>query len=148
MIHEVLPSDVELAQGMLNDSYSDAQILAALTSRSIEPVKAAQLVDDLRHGRPPRVQVSFALGSTTHRVTSGPTTPKDDAPQTADSRPPHSRHRSHKRGSGSWWIALLVVIGLWALWYVWVKAGAEVSQDAIDFHKHQVPEPPTKDAPR
>lgn len=148
MIHEILSSDVEFAQGMLDSSHPDAEILTSLASRGIEPAKAAQLLDDLRHGRDPGIQVQFALGSTARRATREPGRTTEDAPQAAGSPQPHSRHRKHKRFGASWWFVLLVVIFLWALWYAWFKTGADPSQDAIDFDKHKIPDAPTKDVPR
>jgi len=62
MTHDILPSDVECAKAMLDSSHSDAEILAFLATRGIEPAKAGGLVDDLRHGRHPSVQLPFGLG--------------------------------------------------------------------------------------
>ena len=148
MIHEILPSDVEVAREMLKASHSDAEILTSLASRGIEPARATQLVDDLRHGRKPNFQVQFGLGSSAHRAKRGPGTATEDAPQAAGSAQPHSRHRKHNRSGVSWWFSLLVVIFLWALWYAWLKMGAYPSQEVIDFDKHKIPDAPTKDAPR
>jgi hypothetical protein len=148
MIHEILPSDVEFAREMLHASHSDAEILTALASRGIEPARAAQLVEDLRHGRKPNSQAQFALGSSARRPKREPGTATEDAPPAAGSQQPHSRHRRHNRSGVSWWFVLLVVIFLWALWYAWFKAGADPSQDLIDFDKHRIPDAPTKDMPR
>ena len=146
MIHEILPSDVEFAREMLHGSHSDAEILTALASRGIEPARATELVEDLRHGRKPSFQVQFGPGSSAHRAKRGPGTATEDPRQAAGSPKPHSRHRRHKRSGGAWWFVLLAVIFVWALWYAWFKSGP--SQELIDFDKHRIPDAPTKDAQR
>ena len=53
MSHETSASDIEFAQGMLKAGCSDAEVLASLSSRGIEPAKAAELLDEVRHDRTP-----------------------------------------------------------------------------------------------
>ena len=148
MIHEVLPSDVEFVRGLLNGSHSDAEILAALASRGLEPAKAAQLLDDLRHGRRPDTHVPSALASPAPRATHGPRKTRTHAPPLVDSRPPESRHRKHKSDGVSWWAIIVGAICLWALWFIFFRAGADASQDVINLDKHHIPDAPTKEAPR
>src|ERR1035438_8941236 len=122
MIHEIVSSDIEFAQGMMDSGHADAEILAYLASRSLDPAKAAQLVDDLRHGRKPSAQLPFELHPEAPRGIEGRATPSDDT---------HEPHRSHRRHSGSgrhhsagipWWFILLVTIALVALGYVLMRS--------------------------
>ena len=145
MIHEILPSDVEFAHELLNTPHSDEEIFASLASRGIELAKAAQMVDDLRHGREPNCQAQFALGSTACRAKRGPETATADAPQATGSPRSRSRHRRHKRFGGFWYLVLLAVIFLWALWYALLKTGTDTSRDGMGFDSDQIPEAPTKD---
>jgi hypothetical protein len=148
MIHEILSSDVEFARGMLNAHHSDAEVLTSLSARGVEAAKAAQLLDDLRHGREPSIHVPFALASTARPGAREPATTAKDAPPAAASPPPHSSYRPHRRSGVSWWFVVLLGLFLWALWYAWFKSGGDTSQDAINFDKHRIPDAPTKEAPR
>ena len=60
MIHEIVSSDVDFARGMMGSGHPDAEILAYLASRGLDPAKAAQLVVDLRHGRKPDTQLPLS----------------------------------------------------------------------------------------
>ena len=121
MIHEILPSDVEAARAMLTSNHSDAEILAFLATRGIDPAKAGGLVDDLRHGRHPIAQLPFGPGESRPGATArakagaGDLPPRPDSPQT----PPHRRHR---RARGSWWFVVLAIIFLLALAYILFEA--------------------------
>jgi hypothetical protein len=61
MIHEIVSSDVEFARGMMDSGHPDTELLAYLATRGLDPAKAAQLVDDLRHGREPSAQLPYEL---------------------------------------------------------------------------------------
>jgi len=148
MIREILPSDVEFTKGMVNSSRSDAEILTCLAARGLDPDKAAHLLDDLRHGREPEAHAQLALGSTARRTTRKPETPSPDAPPAATSAPPHSRHKRHQRAFGTWWFVIVVIIFLWAVWYAFIKSGADASKDVIDLDKHAIPAAPGKEVER
>jgi len=141
MIHEILQSDVELARGMLDSSHTDAEILSYLASRGIEAAKAAQLVDDLRHGRAPIVQSPFGpdLSSSGARAKPRAAMPEAAAP----AQPPrhHSHRRRHGGGGIPWWFVLLAVIFLLALGYALFETDTHVSTNA---DKHDIPPPPGK----
>ena len=144
MIHEILPSDVELARGMLDSSHSDAEILAYLASRGIEPSKAAELVDDLRHGRTPTTQFPYGPGAAARRATVEPRAADRQAHQTPDSPPRHSHRRKHKRSAIPWWFVLLVLIFIFALGYILFEAGREVTSKGIQQDRHELPPAPGK----
>jgi hypothetical protein len=129
MIHEVLPSDVEFAKKLLNHSNTDGEILECLHARGIEPAKAAQLVDDLRHGREPNIEQEFALGSTAGAPARGAIRPTKDLPRAADTPQPPSRNKKPKRSGVAWWFILVLVAFLWALWYAFFKMGTDTSKE-------------------
>jgi hypothetical protein len=142
MTHDILPSDVAFARGLLKGIQPDSEIINSLAARSIEPAKAAQLIDDLRHGRDPKVQMHFVLG-VRPKEANPPATPQ--VPVTAPSAP---RRKKHKRSRVSWWAIALGMIVLWAIWYAWLKLGADASRDLHELDKHRLPDPPTKDLQR
>lgn len=144
MIRELLSTDVEFAKGLLARSHSDKEILDSLAARSIEPAAAAKLVDDLRHGREPNFHVQPPLPSNVQRNTPKPKAVLETTPTL---RPP-ARHRRPRPRGGAWWVVLLAIVFLWALWYAWFRAGADASRDLIDLEKHRIPDAPTKDAAR
>jgi hypothetical protein len=51
MTHDILQSDINLAIRLKSDQRPDEEIIQALVQRGVDPVKAAQLLDDLRNGR-------------------------------------------------------------------------------------------------
>jgi hypothetical protein len=51
MTHHILQSDIELARKLLAANRPEAEIVAALTRRGVEPAKATRLVEDLQCGR-------------------------------------------------------------------------------------------------
>jgi hypothetical protein len=145
MIREILTSDVEFARGMLSSSHSDAEILAYLTSRGIEPVKAANLLDDLRHGREPSTQLAYALGVRITPSTGGPRTAGADALPTSETRRRHAhRRKTHHRPGVPWWFLLLALIFIAALGYAFFEMGADASRESLNKVKHDLPTPPGK----
>jgi hypothetical protein len=145
MIREILSSDVEFAQGMLNCSHSDAEILAHLTSRGVEPAKAAQLLDDLRHGRQPSFQFAYGLGVSAAPSTSGPRAAGAHAPPTSETPRRHShRGRSHQRPGVPWWFIILALIFMLACGYAFFEMGADNSSESVSKVKHELPAPPGK----
>jgi hypothetical protein len=140
MIHEILPSDVEFARGMINAGHSDEEIVSHLTSRSLERAKAAELLQDLRQGRSPPVQLAYVPeagmrhGHRRHRATR----PVEAHPQRRSSRGRHGRRRF------SWWFLLMLVIFAWALGYAYLHLGSDASRDVISRNKHEIPPAPDK----
>jgi hypothetical protein len=144
MICEILSSDVEFAQGMLKSSHSDAEILAYLTSRGIEPAKAAELLDDLRHGRKPNAQPAFVPGAGGSLTTNQPRPARAAALPAAEAPRRHSHRGSLKRSGFPWWFILLIVIFIMALGYAFFEMGGDASSDSLGKAKHELPSPPGK----
>ncbi len=144
MIHEILPSDIEHARGMLEAGHSDTEICVNLTSRGVQPAKAAAVVEDLRHGRSPSVPLPDSLVPP-HRSRRGePHAAAHPAPKKPDSRHKHSHRRNHQRALIPWWFVLLVLAFLLALGYAMFLAGREVTHRGIQQEKHAIPTPPGK----
>jgi hypothetical protein len=144
MIHEILSSDVDFARGMMESGHPDAEILGYLASRGLEPAKATQLVDDLRHGRKPNAQLPFELRPVGQNAVGGRGTAKGEA---------HPGHHPHLKRSGSrkstlsaipWWFVLLIGIAVLALGYILLESGNNLSMDAINQNKHELPPAPGK----
>ena len=145
MIHEILSSDVEFAKGMLNSSHSDAEILVYLTSRGIEPAKAADLLDDLRHGREPSARLAYVPGVGRSPATGQPRPGGADAPPTSETPRKHShRGRMHQRQGVPWWFILLALIFIVALGYAFFEMGSAASNESVSKVKHELPPPPGK----
>jgi hypothetical protein len=145
MIHEILSSDVEFAQGMLKSSHSDLEIIAYLTSRGIEAAKAAALLDDLRHGRKPSVQLAFLPGVRSSAATIQPGPAAPDAPPASETPRRHShRTRMHQRQGVPWWFIFLVAIFVLAIGYAFFEMGADESSESASKIKHELPPPPGK----
>ena len=144
MIHEILPADVDFARSMITSSHTDPEILACLASRGVDPSHAAHLMDDLRHGRQPSVQVPIMP------VPAGPRTPKGARAAGAHLRreyhPPRPHPRSGRhRGSGiPWWFVFLVLVFAGALIYAFLEAGRDASKDAVNHERHVVPAAPDR----
>ena len=145
MIHDIVSSDVDFARGMIDSSHSDAEILAYLASRGIEPAKAAHLVDDLRHGRHPSAQLPFVPPPGGHRAVGGPGFARAEAHHEHHAHRHHSHSGKHRRSVIPWWFVMLALIFLGALVYALLEAGTHVSKQGIDQDKHEIPPPPGKD---
>ena len=145
MIHEILSSDVEFAKGMLGSSHSDAEILAYLASRGIDPAKAVELLDQLRHGRKPDTPPAFVPGGAGHPATESGRAAGADAFPASGSRRKHSHgRRRYKQPSMPWWFILLAAIFILALAYAFFEMGSDVSKESVDKVKHELPPPPGK----
>lgn len=138
MIHEILPSDVELVRGMLEASHSDAEILANLASRGIEPAKAAELVDDLHHGRTPSTQCPYELAATGRRQTLRTEATDPQVPQKPDSPHVRSHRKAHKRSIIPWWFTVLALIFILAIGYALFEAGRAVSHSGMQQDRHEL----------
>jgi hypothetical protein len=140
MIHEILPSDVEFARGMLHSSHTDAEILACLAARGIQATQAAALVNDLRHGRQPSAQLPFEPARTFHPPIAGAQTVPEPRPA-----PRHHAHRkSHQPKGIPWWFVVLVLIFVLALGYILFETGRTISTDSANPEKQVIPSPPGK----
>jgi len=141
MIREILSSDVEFAQGMLEASHSDAEILASLAARGLEPAKAAGLLDDLRHGRKPRAQLAFVPGPVIPRAAKG----LEPAGASAIRSPEPSRKRlhrkKHRRKGIPWGFILVALIFIGALGYTLIQLQAYLSRESADKIRHELPAP-------
>jgi hypothetical protein len=145
MIHEILSSDVEFAKGMLDSSHSDAEILGYLASRGIDPAKAVELLDNLRHGRKPNTPMAFVPASTSQPATESGRAAGTDALAESESRRRHSHgRRRHRQPHRPWWFILVAAIFILALAYAFFEAGTEASKDSVNKVKHELPPPPGK----
>ena len=145
MIREIVPSDVDLAKGMINSNHSDAEILASLTLRGIEPARAGQLVDDLRHGRRIASDLSFLPPPDTHHGGHAKaSTAKSKAYWEQPVAPKRAHSGKHRRAGTQWWLVFLIVVFVGALVYAWMNLGKQSAGDAVGQHKHELPPPPGK----
>jgi hypothetical protein len=144
MIHEILPSDVEFARGLINSSHSDAEILAYLASRGIETAQAAKLVDDLRHGRQPSVQVPFVPFPGGHGTSGRAKVARAHSHHEYHAPQRHSRSGKHRTAGLPWWFVLLLLIFVGALIYLFLGTEPDASKAAIDHGRHEIPSPPGK----
>lgn len=141
MIHEILPSDVELAKGMLDASHSDQEILASLAARGIAPAKAVELVDTLRRGQTPHIPFPPGLPVARHR--------REASPRASHSSPPEKRHvsreHSHRnklKASARWlWVVVVAVIFTVAIGYVLFQIVGVVSHMGVQRDIHELPHP-------
>ena len=144
MIHEILSSDIDFARGMMDSGHPDTEILGYLASRGLEPAKAAQMVDDLRHGRKPNVRLPAEFLPAGHSAAGRKVTANKEATPVAPAHQKRSGSRKHKRSAIPWWFILLAVIALLALGYVLLESGGNLSTDAINQNKHELPPVPGK----
>jgi hypothetical protein len=141
MIHEILTSDIGFAQGMMDSGHPDAEILEYLASRSLDPAKAAQLVDDLRHGRKPKAQLPSELLPVGRSVVGGLGTTKGEVQSAQHSHHQRSGSRRHKGSGIPWWFVILFLIAVLAFGYVFLEAGSGVATDGANIQKHELPPP-------
>jgi hypothetical protein len=145
MIHEILSSDVELAKGMLESSHSDTEILGYLASRGIDPAKAIELLDDLRHGKKPHTPMAFVPGSAEPPATESRRAAVADASPASESRRRHSHgRRTYKQPRMPWWFILMAAVFILALAYAYFEMGVDASKDSVSKVKHELPPPPGK----
>lgn len=128
----------------MNSGHPNTEILAYLALRGLEPAKAAQLVDDLRHGRTPSAELPLELRPAGHSAVKGRATARGEAHQAQHSHRNGTGSVKHKRSAIPWWFVILVLVFLWALAYAWLEAGNHFSREAIDKDKHELPPGPGK----
>gem|GEM_PF-2341647 len=119
-------------------SQSDAEIVAALASRGIEPGRAATLVDDLRHGHTPTFQLPFGPDTAPHHGTSQPRASAGPVPQPLRAPQVRSHRRTHKHPPVQWELVLVVLIFIAALGYALFGSGEDASQETIDQTKPDI----------
>ncbi|HOC56099.1 MAG TPA: hypothetical protein PKI20_10795 [Verrucomicrobiota bacterium] len=142
MIHEILPSDVEFAKGMLDASHSDEEIRTSLAARGIEPAKAAALVDTLRHGQTPHIPFPPGLPVARHH--------HEASPSASNSPPPEKRHvsrehfhRNKLKASARWlWVVVVAVIFTVAIGYVLLQVVGVVTHMGVQQDIHELPHSP------
>jgi hypothetical protein len=132
MTGDVLPADVEFARGLLSSNLSDSEILEHLAVRGIHPDKAAQLLDDLRHGREPAVEGHFALGSRVH-----PSSRRTSAPR--KTRPAGSGSRARRRAVVVACLILVAFFVLWVTWQTFFKHAADSPKAPTGINQHPLP---------
>ena len=119
MIRDILQSDVAFARRLLNENPAEAEIVQALIRRGLDPDKAAQLVSDLRDGRPVSYDANAALEFTPRRrsrsrsnaagTANGPSgSSTESAPRRKPSAPPAARP-GRRRFPWKLFIALLAL---------------------------------------
>jgi hypothetical protein len=141
MTHDILQSDIELAIRLRSEQYPDEQIIQALTQRRVDPVKAAQLLDDLRNGRDVKSQSSLPqeLGfarrsrsrSGARRTGGSPSFRSKEPDSQPERRTPQTSSRQKK--SPTFWVVLasLVMLVLGLIGFALVKR-AQAGSDATE----------------
>jgi hypothetical protein len=150
MTHSILPTDIELAKNLLKASRPDSAIIAALVHRGIETATAAQLVSDLRNGRPVSPQIPAGLeigfkhrsGSKKHRHESEPqAAPLDAETAPRPQREPERHHGERKSPSTLWMLAAVPIC------FVVVIVGVLISNYLRRREQEPPPNPPQQAAP-
>jgi hypothetical protein len=144
MIHEIVSSDVDFARGLMDSGHSDTEILANLASRGVEPAKAAQLVEDLRHGRKPSAQLPSEFRPPGSSAVGDRRTARGEATQARHSHRRRSGSGKHQRSAIPWWFVILAGIALLALGYVLLETGTHLATEGVNQDKHEVPSVPGK----
>lgn len=100
MINDILQTDINLAKRLKSEQHTDQEIIKALVQRGVDPVKAAQLVDDLNNGRPLSAQPAAPPEFTAERRSRSKARPPESesegfAPKngTESSREPRPQHK-------------------------------------------------------
>jgi hypothetical protein len=127
MTHDILPSDVALAETLIRANHSEAEVVSALRLRGVESTKAARLIDDLRHGR--------SVATLSPMDLAQPLWPKAETPDDApaahrQTRRPHGDSVSSRHGSSRLsarrrfvvaGVAVVCIAG--AGWLLWKRFG-------------------------
>ena len=114
MIHEVLPSDVDFAREQLSSEQPEAEIVSALAARGVGPAKATQLLDDLRNGRKPAVQILVVPRSNGNGSRRSHGSARREAPHESPAPSRRSGHSGHRRAGVPGWFLLLAALALLA----------------------------------
>jgi hypothetical protein len=126
MTHEILQSDIDLAERLLKEGQPDDEVSAALVRRGIEPGKAAALIADLHAGRPVRTQVmlppelaAVVLSKRAVAEPNGSNSRKQPAPSRSDARASARAHAGGQKSAFWFWVIVLFLVGL-AVVTAWV----------------------------
>ena len=157
MTHDILQSDIELATRLRDDQRPDDEIILALVHRSVDPGKAAQLVDDLRKGIKPNPQSSVPLEFTMAQRSrakgvshgDGPTRPsRSSRAKARNGSPAQSADQGRKR-TVVFWLTVAIFVGLV------ITAGSVIliqrykaSTNALEEPKPKAAMPKVDEAPR
>jgi hypothetical protein len=144
MTHDILPSDVELAQALIRDKCPEAYVVAALCARGVDGFKAAHLVDDLQHGR----RVEAAMPRPTEPLGQAAPSMAGDTPAADGQKRPRSarkRRRTNAPASSSTasgsrslapWLAIAGVAMMCAAaggWVAWKRFAPPKASSAADL---------------
>jgi len=96
MTRNILPTDIELASRLVAADRPAENVIAALVSRGVDSASAAQLADDLRHGRKvaPEIPPTLEIAPRRRRPPKG--TPPQ-SPPLPPSPPPEAQPRRKRR---------------------------------------------------
>ncbi len=136
MVHDVLDSDVQFAQGLIATNQSDDEILSALCRRGVAADKAFRLVQDLRNK--PSGKFAAALTGPSRGITqaSSPVAPVEMQKSVEHKRERRLRHRPK---SVPWWFLIIAAIFIWAIAYCLLHE----ENSASDYEKHDLPAKPS-----
>ena len=142
MTNDILRTDIELATRLRNAERPDDEIITALVHRSVDPARAAQLVDDLRNGRtatgqapvPPEFLLPRGARAKSGERGTGPSQPRPDRGANLRSKQPvRPAHHHRKSSAASWRIpAIIVAFGVVAGGIIFVhrhRAGADATEE-------------------
>jgi len=142
MTNDILRSDIELATRLRNAERPDDEIITALVHRSVDPARAAQLVDDLRNGRtataqspvPPEFLLPRGARAKSGERATGPSQPRPARGANFRSKQPVRPAHHHRKSSAvSWRIpAIIVALGVVAGGIILVhryRAGADSTEE-------------------
>jgi hypothetical protein len=126
MIQESLSSAIEYAQGMLRSNHSDAEILAGLTARGLEPAQAAELLEDLRHDQTSRHQEAEGHGGHASSHHGRRRRVRSHRHHSHESHHRPSYHgRKYKTRRTPWYFIPLAIIFVVAFVYAMIEIGVD-----------------------
>lgn len=121
MTRDILQSDVQFAIRLTNENLAEAEVIQALVRRGIDPAKAAELVNDLRAGKPVSFDSTAALEFTPRRRSRSRSSssgtqekPSLSSAETTSRRERPAPSAARRRKSPLFWklFAVLVVLAL------------------------------------
>lgn len=121
MTRDILQSDVQFAIRLTNENLAEAEVIQALVRRGIDPAKAAELVNDLRAGKPVSCDSAAALEFTPRRRSRSRSSssgtqekPSLSSAETTSRRERPAPSAARRRKSPLFWklFAVLVVLAL------------------------------------
>jgi hypothetical protein len=100
MTRNLLPTDIELASRLVADGRSSDNVVAALVSRGVDAATAAQVADDLLHGRKVEPEIPATLEIAPRRRRSKGSQPQQPPPPASPSAGEESHRRRRTRPPG------------------------------------------------